>query len=372
MNETTPRRSGRRLAVAVSGALILLLLILWQSGAFRTGRVEPGTTAMPPQAPARGTVHKVTTVQVPLVYKAVGTVRSRDQIEVSPRIVARIVDVKVRSGDAVKKDDVLITMDSADLEAAVAQARARVQAAEETSRSAGAGIEGAQAAHDLARTEEARARELLAQKSAAAELARLRQTERAALAEVAAVQQVLKQTEAGLSYATIRSPMDGLVAERFVDPGDLASPGNILLRVFDPTRLMLEVPVREALISVVKIDARVPVLLPALGKSVETEVREIVPSVDPASRTFLVKLCMGEDREVVPGTFGTLSLVIGSEEALLVPAAAVRRAGQLESVQIVSDERVTRRFVRTAPESKDMLRVLSGLQAGEEILLPES
>ena len=103
-----------------------------------------------------------------------------------------------------------------------------------------------------------------------------------------------------------------MVAERLADPGDIASPGNKLLRLFDPTRLMLDVPVREGLVTRIKLGERVYFHVDALGTNLTGEVREVVPSVDHGSRTFLVKICIGEAPALMPGMFGVLQLPIGT------------------------------------------------------------
>jgi len=348
----------RRVLLVAVAAVALLLVILYQAGVFRFGRVKPGTTARPEPMPSGERTFTAQLSTIPRVYTAVGAVRSRDEVEISPRIIARVLEVKVRSGDAVHKGQELIVLDSADLEAVVQQARE--------------GVAAARAALDPARKEEGRVRKLHDQGIVPrSELDQAESTRKQAEAARAAAEQRLREAEAGLGYARITSPMDGIVAERNIDVGDLASPGNILLKLFDPKRLMLEAPVRESLASKVAVDMDVHFAVPALGKRIAGKVEEVVPSVDPGSRTFLVKVCIDEEQDLMPGMFGTLMLVLGTEEALLIPEAAVRRTGQVQYVSAIVNGRRKRLMVRSIPARDAMVRVHSGLEPGTAIILPE-
>ncbi len=388
-NATQPPGGGRTLLWTIGGALVLLVVMLYQVGVFSGGEVRPGLAPLPPdESEALGT-HVVAASAVPRVYTAVGTVRSRDKVELAARVLARIVEVAVRSGDRVAKDDLLVRLDDTDLRAAALRGEAGLAAAQAAVEAARERVNEAQAAYDLAATERGRMREL--QKSGVASRqqldeaeSRYRQTrsavnqalgaQRRAEAEVAAAAQQLRQAEAILAYTVIRSPIDGVVAERMVDPGDLASPGTLLLRIFDPKRLLLEAPVRESLVREIAVGAAVPFDVPALGRTFAGEVREIVPAVDPRSRTFLVKICLGESDELMPGMFGRMRLPLGTESAILVPAAAVLRTGQVEYVRVrdEGEARTRRVLVRTAEAPDGQRRVLAGLEPGDTLLYRQS
>jgi len=120
----------------------------------------------------------------------------------------------------------------------------------------------------------------------------------------------------------------------------------------------------------VKVGDKLPVTLEALSLKLEAEVREIVPSVDAGSRTFLAKLCLPQTAGVMPGMFGTVALSLGERPAILVPEAALVRAGQLEYVNVATGGRTTRVLVRTASAAAGCVEILAGLQAGDAVALP--
>lgn len=360
-------RKAKWIEILVAIGLIVVVMF-WQTGAFAGGKIKPGRTPLPdatsPHLSASAgesfngsKTFVVKAVDLPVVYKAVGTVRSRTEIELSPRIVARILEIKVRSGDRVAKGDVLVTLDDAELSSGVRQVAERVRQT--------------RAALDLATTELDRARKLLATGSLTQQAFDLADSSaRQARAASDASMEAQKQAETVLGYATLVSPIDGVVAERLADPGDIASPGNILLRVFDPTRLMLDVPVREGLVTRIKLGEKVPFHVDALSTNLTGEVREVVPSVDPGSRTFLVKICIGETPALMPGMFGILQLPTGTRQALIVPASMVTRIGQLEYVRTLMDGQPRQVLVRTAPAGDGRLEIVSGIEAGMAIHAP--
>lgn len=368
----------KKLGVPLIGAAFLVVLVLWQMGFFHFGKVRPGRLPAVGEA-VQGTFVPVEEAEVPEVYRTAGTVTSRTHVDVAARIVARIVEITVRSGDRVTNGALLVRLDDADLRAAMQQAAERVKAARAGLSAAQERVSQAQAAFDLASADVQRMRQLLASgaisqqaldtaesqyRQTRAALAQAEQGRLAAQAELQAAEQALRQAEAVLSYATIYSPSDAVVAERLADPGDLASPGKVLMRLFDPTRLMLEVPIRESLVQRLKLGEHVPFHVAALGKTFTGDIREIVPAVDPGSRTFMVKICIGEAPGLVPGMFGTLELPLGTRRALLIPERAITRAGQLEYVHQKVDGSVQRTLVRTIPASDGKREVVSGLAAG--------
>ncbi|MFZ5952894.1 MAG: efflux RND transporter periplasmic adaptor subunit [Candidatus Rifleibacteriota bacterium] len=366
----------------IVGVIGLMLIMMYQGGAFATGQIEPGLRPEP--APSTRETELVKAVDVADFYQAIGTVRSRDEVEVVPRIIARILEVRVRSGDTVKKGDVLATLDAKDLSAIVSQGQEQLRAASAGISATEEQVKSAKAAFDLATKEMNRTRALF-EKNAAAKrdydmaLANLKQAEagmqqamqqkRVASANYSAAEQGIKQAEAGLGYATILSPIDGIVAERLADPGDLGNPASLILRLFNPDSLMLEVPIRESLVTEITIGSTIDYDVPALGRSYEGTIKEIVPSVDPRTRTFLVKICIEKSQGLMPGMFGTIRLPLKTaRKQILIPETAIIRTGQLESIIEIESGKEIRRQIRTIPSGSGLREVVSGLKDGQTIV----
>jgi RND family efflux transporter MFP subunit len=376
----------KKIIIGLLGGFVLLVLIVWQGGLLTGSKIVPGEIVDERNLlNGKEQLFTVKNHALPVTYKAVGTVHSRDSVDLAARITARIVAVKFREGDRVKKGDVLIRLDNSEYLAATAQAQEQVKAAQASLKAAGENVKSNQATLAFAKSENERNLKLFKEKIISKKQVELTasnynqalatwnqaiQAKSAASANFAAAKQALRKIETILAYATIKSPMDGVVNERLVEPGDLANPGKILLKIFDPTRLQLEVPIREGLVRKIKIGDEVPFDVGALQQDFIGKIKEIIPSVDPGSRTFLVKITVSNSGQLVPGMFGTIYLPLGTKSALLVPKQAITAIGQIETVEVVKGNKAQRSFIRTVSCNNQRLRqVISGLKSGQQIIL---
>jgi RND family efflux transporter MFP subunit len=275
-------------------------------------------------------------------------------------VLARIEEVRVRAGSNVDEGDVLLVLDARDL-------RARAREAEEALRSSEARL-------DLARREHARAEELVG--TGVAPQRRLDETIsalRAAQAEVAGRKEARDEAQTAASFAEIRSPVGGRVIDRLGEPGDTAVPGRPLLRIYDPTLLRVEAPVRESLAVRLSVGDTLRVEIPALGGPVEGRIDEIVPFAERGARTLLVKVSLPRtDARLFAGMFARVAIPAGERRRLLVAEAAIERIGQLEFATVVLAEgRTERRMVTTGESARSgIVEVLSGLDEGERVRAP--
>jgi RND family efflux transporter MFP subunit len=338
----------------------MVAAVLWLSGGCEE-RVAPGEAALPAaDAVSGGRVAVVVERIEPSFTWAAGEVASARHTAVSARVVARIEEVRVRAGSAVVEGDVLVVLDARDL-------AARAGEAEEALRSGRAQLE-------LARTEYARASSLLEQGVGTRQrVDQTRAVRDAADARVQGLQQALEEARTALSFAQIRAPAGGRVIDRFAEPGDTAMPGRPLLRIYDPTLLRVEVPVRESLAVHLNVGQGLRVEIPALDKNVEGNIDEIVPFAERGARTLLVKVGLEHATErLFAGMFARVGIPAGERRRLLVPEAAVERVGQLEFVHVARDgEALERRMVTTGETvGAGEIEVLSGLAAGEHVWVP--
>jgi RND family efflux transporter MFP subunit len=108
----------------------------------------------------------------------------------------------------------------------------------------------------------------------------------------------------------------------------------------------------------------------AAGLKLNARVSEIVPSVDSASRTYLVKLDLPAAPQLRTGMFGRAIFPVSMQKVVAIPIGALMERGQLQSVFVVEDEVAHTRLVTTGRRNRDALEVLSGLNAGERIVAP--
>ncbi len=348
----------RRVGPPALGVAALLILILWMAGSFDRGRIEPGSLEGRRGEPAPEHTLQVREEAQTTWYEAVGTVRSRTQTTVAPQVTGQILAVRAEAGDHVKKDQVLANLDSREYTARLEQARSA--------------LFSAQAERELATMAYDRFKGLFEKKAVTLEQLESAEARRKqADAAVSVAEQKVEEAQTLLGYTTLHSPMDGVVADRLAEPGDIAYPGKALLVLHDPEDLRLEANVREGLISRIRSQMaqgrEVEVNLSALERSVRGRITEIVPSADPVSRSFLVKVSLPQIEGVYPGMFGELRCELDPRPAILIPESAVVRVGQLTTVLVRQDERWERRFVTLGSTRDGRVEVLSGLREGEEI-----
>lgn len=346
--------AARRAALGTLFVVATVFAVLWLAGAFHR-KIAPAARVELPPAPS-GAAVEVRRLRVPRVEAAVGTVRAVSETAVASKLLARVVEVTRQAGAAVERDEVLVRLDDEDL-------RARLRQAESAAAGAAALLEQAQIEWD-------RVERLAAQDSAARiELDRAATALRTAKAEAERAVQARREAETTLAYATIRSPLGGIVVDRTVEPGDTVTPGQTLMKVHDPAHMQLVASVRESLTRRLRVGQDVPVRIDALDLTCEGRVSEIVPEADPASRSFTVKVTGPCPPGAYSGMFGRLLIPLDEEEVLVIPRAAVRRVGQLDLVDVVADDAARRRAVRLGREFGEEIEVLSGLRLGERVLV---
>ncbi|HEY4932185.1 MAG TPA: efflux RND transporter periplasmic adaptor subunit, partial [Terriglobales bacterium] len=274
------------------------------------GLVGCSETKQPVQAPAEK-IHGVAVMQVqktsvPDVVEATGTVRAALSAQLSSQVMGTITRVNVHEGDRVKRGEVLVAIDEAQQQAAFAGANAGLHASQES-------IAAADADYALAESTMQRYQMLYDKKSVSPqEFDEVKTRLAAAKARRDAAHANREQAEAGvsqagtaMSFTKVRAPFDGLVIARLAEPGAMASPGVPLLTVEDPSRFRLEATVDESKIGAVRLGESVPVVIDALGEqSIEGKVTQIVPAVDPGSRTFTVKIDLPANPQMRTGLFG--------------------------------------------------------------------
>jgi RND family efflux transporter MFP subunit len=176
--------------------------------------------------------------------------------------------------------------------------------------------------------------------------------------------------EVTLGYARIHAPFAGVVTERAMDPGALAAPGMPIMTIDQAGRFRLDVSLPESRLNAVRAGEMVAVRLDSLDGPVEGRVTEVVSAVDPGSRTATVRISLPSLSNLRSGMFGRALLTAGgSESALTVPAQAVVRHGQLQSVFVVEGDVARRRLVSLGGGANGRQTVLSGLSGGEQVVL---
>jgi RND family efflux transporter MFP subunit len=185
---------------------------------------------------------------------------------------------------------------------------------------------------------------------------------------LAQAEQEIRAAAIARDYAKIAAPFAGVVTAKTIEQGNLATPGAPLLTIEEDGGYRLEVAVDEAKLPAVRLGQTVQVSLDGLNRKLDGRVSEIVPSTEPSSHAFIVKIDLPGTPDLRTGMFGRAMFAQTPRSVLTVPFAAVLERGQLQSV-FVADNGVARtRLVTLGERAKDRVEVLSGLSAGEKIV----
>lgn len=346
-----------RSAVLVGFGVGVVVLLLWLAGKFTPKVPSHPSTAQAEASEINGRIVPVRMLRVPVTESAVGTIRAVHETSIGSKLLARVVEVDLKAGEKVRKGEVLIRLNDTDLQAKLQQAQATVAAAEAVR---------AQAVADERRYAQLVQSKTISRQQYDSVVATLRSADADLRREKATVNEV----QATLDWATIRSPIDGTVIDKKVDVGDMVTPGQMLVTLYDPERMQLVASVRESLTHRLQIGQEIGVRVEGINKQCSGTVSEIVPEAESASRTFQVKVTGPCPTGIYSGMFGRILIPLDEEDVLVIPRAAVRQVGQLNLVDVVENDKVSRRAIRLGRTFGDDVEVLSGLREGEEVVVP--
>ncbi len=295
---------------------------------------------------------------VPRYYSVPGSVIADERVQLSSRISGFIRRLAVREGDPVREGQVLVEIDPADVEGAVLRAEAAVASAQAELADARVDVEKFTA---LTRTG-AVPMDTLRKAQVRLDMARAR---------LAEAQAALTTANAQRAYTSITSPVDGVVVARLREAGDLATPGLPILEIEARHTLVFQTYVAESRVAQLDPTRPVRVTLDAVAGVHEGRLLRVVPSADPVTRRYEVKVSLPPALSgLLPGMFGRAQFLLGEDTVLTVPQAALVERGGLTGVFRVDDQgRVAFRWLRTRRVLDHSVEVTAGVAAGDRVVL---
>ena len=334
--------------IGIPISILLLLLTACSSDSPVYSESPPKTFRLP--------TAEVKIEKIPVLYTTTGSVVSDARVDISSRITGFIKNIAVHEGDTVVMEQLLITLDEEDVEGAINRISATVSKAEAALRDAETDVKRYKALFASGSTSDNALRKVCLQRDVANDS--LREAK-------AALQTAIWQR----NYTRIVSPVNGIVVERQKRNGDLATPGFPILTVESAQALLFETYVPETRVANIQTGDKVTVDIDALAKSLKGTVTRIVPSGDPVTRRYLVKISMPATDRLLPGMFGRAKYCAGYEEAPVISRSAFVVRGGLGGVFILDHQNQVRfRWLRIAREWPDRLEVSAGLDGGEIIV----
>jgi membrane fusion protein, multidrug efflux system len=341
---------------AVPRLLALVLLLPLAAGC--GGGEEAGGPSGPPPAIAVE-VAEALLAPVSVRAAAVGTLEAENRAELRAEVEGVVAAIPVAEGAAVSRGQTLVRLDSRELAAQVAAAEAAV----ERSR--------AEAENFRARLE--RSRGLLAAGAISPQaLDDLESGDQAARARTAEAEAHLGLARRGLEKAVVRAPFAGRVGDRSFHVGDYVREGDVLMELLDDDPLRVEFELPEGYIGQVEPGSPVAVAVRSLpGEEISGRVVFVSPRVETATRTFKVEAEVpNPERRLRPGQFVGVEIELARRaEAVVVPEEAVVPRGGENFVFVIADGTAELRLVTLGERSPGRVEVVSGLTAGERVVV---
>lgn len=367
----TPPRRGAWIAIASVG-LVAVALILWW-----LGRPAAPTVQV---AAAQAIEQRAGTTAL----NATGYVTARRQATVSSKVTGKVVEVLVEEGMSVAAGDVLARLDPSTPGIALQLAQAQAVAAEsglrETSVRIAESVLQLRRAESLARQEVSSQADLDAARAQLDALEARLETQRD---ELAVSRRQVEIRRSDVEDTIIRAPFAGVVVSKNAQPGEMISPvsGGGFTRtgictIVDMSSLEIEVDVNEAYINRVHPDQRVLATLDAYPEwDIPAHVITVVPAADRQKATVRVRIAIDErDPRILPD-MGVKVAFLSEEQApsagagVSVPRSALRREGETDLVFVFRDDKAERRAVSVGAADGDQVALLSGVNAGERVIV---
>jgi RND family efflux transporter MFP subunit len=371
-----------------AAALATGLLLLAGGAGLPAGcreNVQPGMAEVPRPVVTGVEVVSISPSPQETIVEAVGTVRARTIAVVASQVMGRVTSIPVTEGSRVEKGALLATIDDAAIKAQAAAAEGMVAEAVAARDEAEGAVAQAEAGRTLAEKTFARFVKLHEEKVitqqefeeaeakrtvAAKEYLRAVEKRAQAAGRIAHARGQADAAKATLSYTRLTAPFAGVVTGKKADAGSMALPGMPLLVLEDSRRYRLEAAVPEAHLSRLSVGSRAEVVLDAAPeRPLPAAVSEIVPVVDPVSRTFLAKADVSGPG-LRTGMYGRLRFSAGEEAVVAVPQTALSRAGGFDGVFVVTPDNVARLVVvKTGRPMGDRIEILSGIAPGSRVVV---
>jgi len=312
---------------------------------------------------------RVAASALPETFEVTGVVRARVSAVISSRLPGTISGMSVQEGDRVRKGQLLIRLDARENQANEASAAAGIEEARR-------GLNEALARKQLADVTQERFQKLFNEQAVTRQEFDVKQTERElaaqglarAEARLGQAREGAKAAAAVADYTRIVAPISGVVTGKQAALGGTVFPGQPLMTIENEGQYQLEFAMPESLAAKVKPGSSVQVTLDAVGSAFTAPIAEVVPAVDPATRTFTAKINLNQ-KGLKSGMFGRGGVSSGTGGiGLTVAKKAVFEQGALTSVWVLDKDNMARmRLVKIGKTVGDRLEILSGLSEGERV-----
>ncbi len=312
----------------------------------KQGDVKPTSNGKPsgPPPPAKVGVYVVKKLEQKNTIQSVGNIMAEDEVELRSETQGKVVHINFDEGDEVKKGQVLVKINDADLQAQLKKALSTKKLKEET---------------------EKRNKTLLDKGGISQEAFDISTTDlNSANADIDLLKEQIRRTE-------VIAPFNGIIGLRSISEGAFVNNTNIIARLQNIKRVKIEFSVPEKYASLIKKGNEI--VFTVEGQSVEfsAKIYAIEPKIDPVSRNIVVRaICDNVQQKLLPGAFAKIFVTLqNNPDALMIPTQTVVPILKGQKVFIVKGDSVVEQKIEIGARNEINVEVTKGLHVGDSIVV---
>lgn len=322
-------------------------------------------------------VVKPTVMQFEDIVTFVGGVEPKEAAIVASKVTSNVtvLDVFVDIGDQVKQGQPLARLDDSLTRRQIEEARAAVAAAKASISQARSQLQTTE--KDYVRyknlyQEQVISRQQLDQIEGQYEVdkAKLDQSQR----QLEQAEAQLRQLQVMMSYHDIVSPVNGVIAERNIDPGDTVGAGTSCFVVSRQETVKIKGTITESDYPKVRLGQLAHVTIDAFpGVSFEGSVSRLSPTLDASTRTANLEVWIPSKGILKPGMFARVEVVVGKHDGIALPKEAVKQlagTGEWYCFIVGPDKKAKQIFVKRGIETGNLVEIIEGVSAEDRVISP--
>jgi membrane fusion protein (multidrug efflux system) len=300
------------------------------------------------KSPAPANAVKVTALTVvPTVIDekvvSTGTLRADEGVELQAEVNGKVVSINFKEGARVRRGDLLLKLNDADLHAQLTRAVFK---------------------RDLAELKERRLYEL-------SKTGNVRQEDYdSSLNELNVQRAEVALTEALIAKTEIRAPFDGVVGLRFVSEGAFVNQTTRIATLQNVEQVKIDFVVSEKYMNRITLGGPVNFTVAGESRAFRGEIYAVDPRIDQATRTALVRArCENKNGRLLPGAFANVEFAVAEiADAILIPPVAVVSGVSEKNVFLIENGKAVRRGVQTGQRTETSVHITAGLKAGDVVI----
>jgi len=336
-------RRTRNIVYAVTGLIVLLLIVSPKLSIFSGQDAPSASSASTMDLRLPVSVRVVRPERVEEKIRSTGTVLANEEVALRSEIAGIIRQIHFKEGGRVRKGDLLVKIDDAEL-------RAQLRKLESQER--------------LAKDIEARRRTLYESKLISAE-----EYDRAQI-ELASITADIALTRARIEKTEIRAPFDGVIGLRYVSEGSYVTSTTHIATLQNLSSVKIDFSIPERYVNQVRTGQKIQFRVTGMEGISSGEIYAVEPKIDPTTRTVLLRaLSANNDGTLLPGAFAEIEVILRqTDDALMVPTEALVPQLNSQIVFCIQDGAAQPRTVATGIRTERLIQITSGLQPGDSVI----